>query len=324
MKVTSKMIHPQLRKTGRILKVFARMDSEEKIRTMNRYSKLYFNCMRFKGMRSRKVSVLRKDNSELLTYILTPRRKMKDVKVPGILWLHGGGYALGSAKMVNMGFPKRLIRRHNCVIVAPEYRLSCERPYPAALEDAYAALKYMKEHAEELGIDSARIMVGGESAGGGLAAALCLYARDKREVRIAYQILLYPMLDDRGDSDSMKDNDAPVWNEAANIAAWKLYLGDVDKHAVPAYAAAGRCADLQGLPPAVLIVGTIEPFHDETVAYMTRLWACGVRAEMREFKGCFHAFDMFCPRSSVAKNATAYLLEKYSFAEKNYRTEQFF
>lgn len=149
------------------------------------------------------------------------------------------------------------------------HTLAAKAPYPAALEDCYLVLKWMKENAQELGINPNQLFVGGDSAGGGLTAAVCLYARDKGEVNIAYQMPLYPMLDDRMITASSQNNDAPVRNTASNEAAWALYLDGIEE--VPIYAAPSRADNLRNLPPACTYVGTIEPFHDETVDLVNRL-----------------------------------------------------
>ena len=128
-------------------------------------------------------------------------------QTPGVLWIHGGGYATGMAEMAYFSRPLALVKKYGAVVVCVSYRLSIESPYPAALEDCHSALCWLKEHAAELGINDSQIMVGGESAGGGLTAALCMYARDKSSVNIAYQMPLYPMLDDR-DTESSQDNHA--------------------------------------------------------------------------------------------------------------------
>jgi len=142
--------------------------------------------------------------------ILRPTKNAKSKsKTSGILWIHGGGYATGMSSMIYFTRGLSLVKKYGAVVIALDYRLSLEAPYPAALEDCYAALQYLKTHADELGINENQIMVGGESAGGGLTAALCMYARDKGEINIAYQMPLYPMLDDR-DTDSSRDNRAPI------------------------------------------------------------------------------------------------------------------
>ena len=192
------------------------------------------------------------------------RNAVSPEHTPGILWIHGGGYRTGMAEMVYMSRAFALVKKYGAVVLSPAYRLSGEAPYPAALEDCYAALKYLVEHAEELGIDPDQIMVGGESAGGGLAAALCMYARDKGGPKIAFQMPLYPMLDDR-DTESSRDNHAPVWNTKRNHAAWKKYLGELWGQDVSPYAAPARQENYKGLPPAYTFVGDIEPFYRETI-----------------------------------------------------------
>lgn len=189
-------------------------------------------------------AVVPADGHELKLLILLPKgNRLPPEKTPGILWIHGGGYAVGMAGMVFMSRAKRLVTAYGAVVVSPEYRLAGKAPYPAALEDCYAALLYLKAHAEELGCAADRIMVGGESAGGGLTAALCMLARDRGEVNIAFQMPLYPMLDDR-DTDSSKDNHGILWNTRRNHAAWRLYLREVEGE-IPPYASTGASDGLQ-------------------------------------------------------------------------------
>lgn len=242
---------------------------------------------------------------ELLIFRPTVNAKDK-ANTPGILWIHGGGYVTGMAKMIYMSRAMNLVKKYGAVVVTPEYRLSKEAPYPAALQDCYAALKYLKEHAEELGVNSSQIMVGGESAGGGLTAALCMYARDKGEVNIAYQMPLYPMMDNL-DTNSSKNNHAPVWNTKRNHMGWKAYLGDLWElgEKVSPYAAAARQTDYTNLPPAYTFVGDIEPFYCETLTYIENLKKAGVEASVDVYPNCFHAFDMLLPFKKVSKQAIA-------------------
>ena len=153
------------------------------------------------------------------------RPKEADGPVPGILWIHGGGYMLGGSYMLDMSCGKLLAKEYGAVVVCPDYRLAGKAPFPAALEDCYAALEWMYENADELGIDRKRIIVGGESAGGGLTVAVCLYNRDKGSVPVAMQIPLYPMLDCE-DTESSSDNHGKVWNTKRNHWGWKHYLGE--------------------------------------------------------------------------------------------------
>ena len=243
-------------------------------------------------------------------------------KTPGILWIHGGGYFTGMPEMIFISRALNLVKKYGAVVVSPEYRLSKESKYPAALEDCYSALKYLKDHSEELGINSSQIMVGGESAGGGLTVALCMYARDKKEINIAYQMPLYPMIDDR-DTESSQDNHAPVWNTKRNHKAWKLYLGELWKKDVPIYAAPARQTDYSNLPPAYTFVGDIEPFYCETLAYIENLKKAGIEAKVNVYSKCFHAFDMFFPYSKNGKKAIEEFEKQYLYATENYFSEQY-
>lgn len=254
--------------------------------------------------------------------ILRPTRSAKSKeKTPGILWIHGGGYITGMAEMIYISRAINLVKKYGAVVVTPAYRLSWEVPYPAALEDCYAALKFLADHSDELGVNSSQIMVGGESAGGGLAAALCMYARDLGEVNIAFQMPLYPMLDDR-DTDSSKDNHAPVWNTKRNHYGWKAYLGEHYGQDVAPYAAAARQMDYSGLPPAYTFVGDIEPFYCETLTYIENLKKVGIPASVDVYPNCFHAFDMLTPMRKISKQAAAKFEKQYLYAADHYFAEQ--
>ncbi|MBQ8613172.1 MAG: alpha/beta hydrolase [Ruminiclostridium sp.] len=259
---------------------------------------------------------------ELLIFRPVKNVKPKE-KTPGILWIHGGGYVTGMAGMIYMSRAIHLVKKYGAVVVTPEYRLSKEAPYPAALEDCYAALKYLKEHTEELNVNGSQLMVGGESAGGGLTAALCMYARDKGEINIAYQMPLYPMIDNL-DTESSKDNHAPVWNTKLNHMGWKAYLAELyeQRENVPSYAAAARQTDYSNLPPAYTFVGDIEPFYCETLTYIDNLQKAGIEASVDIYPNCFHAFDMLLPFKKISKQAAQKFEEKYLYACEHYFTEQ--
>ena len=215
----------------------------------------------------------------------------QNIPLPGILWIHGGGYVTGMAAMVHCSCGMYLAQKYGAVVISPEYRLAGEAPYPAALEDCYAALRWMVSHLKELNIRPDRIVVGGESAGGGLAAAVCLYARDQGEIGIAMQIPLYPMLDCE-DTPSSADNHGRVWNTKRNHKAWKAYLGDLyGTDQVPKYASPSRETNYAGLPPCYTYVLDGEPFYSETLAYVQNLQAAGVKAHADVFHGDVHAFD---------------------------------
>ena len=236
--------------------------------------------------------------------ILRPLEK-NERPVPGVLWVHGGGYQSGSAKDIFVTRALSLVVKFGAVLVAPDYRLSRRHPYPAALQDCWAALLFLRDHAQELGVRSDQIMVGGESAGGGMAAALCMLARDRGAVNIAFQMPLYPMLDDR-DTPSSADNHAPNWNSKRNRKAWKRYLRQAyGTDLVSCYAAPARCEDYHGLPPCYTFVGDIEPFYCETVDYVRHLQEAGIRAEVDVYPGWFHAYDLFFPAKKSVREAVA-------------------
>lgn len=173
----------------------------------------------------------------------------------------------------------------------------------------------MYNHSDEYKIRKDQLIIGGNSAGGGLTAALSLYARDKNEVAIAFQIPLYPMLDDRMDTESAKDNDAPVWNSKSNYIGWKLYLSDLfGTDNVPTYASPARASDFSNLPPTLSFVGDIEPFYDETILYMEKLRKNGIPVHFEVYKGCFHAFDFIGSNTNIAQEAISFLMKNFDYA----------
>lgn len=251
--------------------------------------------------------------------LLSPRTA--PVEATGVLWLHGGGYAVGMKEMVHMSRAVGLVKRFGVVVLAPGYRLSLQSPYPAAMDDCYAALLYLKEHAAALGVRSDQIMVGGESAGGGLCAAVCIRARDTGEVNVAFQMPLYPMLDDR-DTETSRENYGRVWNTRRNHLAWRLYLRGTDRAQLSPYAAPARLTDFSGLPPAYSFVADEEPFYAETVRYFDRLRAAGVPAELDIYHTNMHAFDMMRPRDAQSVAAAEAFERQFADARARYFAPQ--
>ena len=320
MKVTRAMLHPELRFRGAAIRLLWPAFTVRKLRVCNRAMRLAAPLLRFPLANRQDVFLPREDGSHLRLCIYAPKTRL-GVSVPGLLWLHGGGYALGCPEQ-DTGFIRRFLAAAPCVIVAPAYTLSPHTPYPAALKDAYHALLWLRDNAARLGVRTDQLFVGGDSAGGGLTAALCLYARDKGGVSIAFQMPLYPMLDDRMASTSMRENDAPIWNAQSNAAAWQLYLGErFGKEDTPIYAAPSRADDLSHLPPALSFVGEVDPFRDEAAEYFKRLSAAGVPVSFRVFPGCFHGFDLF-RRTAPGREAAAFLLAGFCHAAEHCRRAQ--
>lgn len=232
--------------------------------------------------------------------------------VPGILWIHGGGYMTGGSYMVHVSCGKMLAKEYGGVVVSPEYRLASKAPYPAALEDCYAALWWMYHNANSLGIDRSRIVVGGESAGGGLAAALCIYARDKGEIPIALQLPLYPMIDCE-DTPSSAHNPGLTWGTSRNHWGWRHYLGEMyGSDCVSKYASAARETDYSGLPPCYTYVLDGEPFRDETLTFVKNLQEAGVEAYVDVYHGNVHAADLLMPWKAASRASKAKLKEMYA------------
>ncbi len=222
-----------------------------------------------------------------------------------ILHVHGGGYIFGKAAN-QAPMHKALSQSLGCVIVSVDYRLSPETRAPGAVEDAYAGLAWTMAQAGELGVDAARVGVMGESAGGGLAAALALLARDRGEHALAFQHLIYPMLDDRTCTlaDPHPFVGEFIWTRAANLFGWKSLLGAApgDVPSSPYAAARGRTERLEGLPPAFISTGALDLFLEEDLEYARRLTRAGVPVELHVYPGAYHAFDM-APAARVAGQA---------------------
>jgi len=216
----------------------------------------------------------------------------------GLLWIHGGGYIVGSALDERA---RGIAEQLDCAVISVDYRLAPEHPFPAGIEDCHAALLWVFEHASELGIDANRIAIGGTSAGGGLSAGLALMNRDRAGPALAFQMLLSPMIDNMHNTPSGQITNHPVWNRQTSLNAWEMYLDGVPLSKAPAYAAASRAIDLTDLPPAYISVGTEDLFRDENALYAHRLIAAGVACEFSMYAGVFHGADGFMPTAKVSQ-----------------------
>ena len=206
---------------------------------------------------------------------------------PALLDIHGGGFVVGSIAMEH-GLAVQVARELGAVVVAVEYRLAPEHPFPAGLEDCYATLCWMRDNASELGIDTGRIGVGGQSAGGGLTAATVLLARDRNGPAVCFQFLGIPELDHRLETTSMRSFvDTPMWHRANAELSWRYYLGP-DGGAVSPYASPAIAPDLGNLPPAYVTTMEFDPLRDEGITYALRLMEAGVSVELHTFPGTFH------------------------------------
>ena len=229
--------------------------------------------------------------------------KTAHAPTPLLLWLHGGGYVIGTPEMDDLdcaGF----VRELGLTVVSVDYRLAPFHPFPAGLDDGYSALRWIISRAQPDGFDLHRLAIGGNSAGAGLAAALVQLACDRREIFPAFQLLIYPMLDDRTVlRTGIDDSNNVAWSHKNNRFGWKSYLGqEGGAPDVPDYAVPARRKDLSGLPPAWIGVGTLDIFHDEDAAYARRLQDAGIQCEFITVPGAFHGFDRFGPLLPIVQN----------------------
>lgn len=246
--------------------------------------------------------------------VLTYQRADRARPSGAVLWIHGGGLVMGTAEQDHEECG-RFADELGILVVNVDYRLAPEHPFPAGLHDCFAALKWMHASAEELGIDPARIAVAGSSAGGGLAACVAQMAVDEGGPQVCFQLLKYPMLDDR--TALRRDIDALVWSAGSNRFAWSAYLGrSAQPEDVRPYASAARRIDMSRLPPAWIGVGSIDLFHDEDLEYAQRLTEAGVPCELHVEPGMYHAADMFAPNSPTMTGFTRLMLDALGAATR--------
>ncbi|MCY3779167.1 MAG: alpha/beta hydrolase [Chloroflexi bacterium] len=227
----------------------------------------------------------------------------------GLLWFHGGGYIVGDERDDTRCV--EIAEFVGCTVVSVGYRLAPESTFREIISDSFAALNWTVDQAPELGIDRRRVAIGGRSAGGGLSAGLALYNRDNNGPDLAYQLLIYPMLDDRHETPSSCEITHPtVWNRDVSIKAWKMYLGDeFGSNNVSPYAAPTRAKDLSGLPPALVTVGTLDLFRDENIDYAQRLMAAGVATDLQVYARVYHGAETKAPDANVSKRMRLGYLE---------------
>ncbi|MER7846845.1 alpha/beta hydrolase fold domain-containing protein [Kitasatospora sp. NPDC096077] len=225
--------------------------------------------------------------------------------LPVLYYLHGGGMVTGNAWSVLPRVLWSWALPLGLAVVSVEYRLAPGTRFPGAVEDCYAGLDWVAGHAAELGVDARRLVIGGKSAGGGLAAALALLARDRGGPAALGQLLLSPMLDDRGDTFSSRQLAGhDTWDRTSNATAWQAVLGERYGAAeLSPYAAPARATDLSGLPAAYLDVGSAETFRDEVVGYADTIWRAGGTAELHVWSGACHGFDTLAPDAAVSRDA---------------------
>ena len=231
-------------------------------------------------------------------------RRASDVSAGILYYIHGGGLVAGDA---HNGIEEMLdwAEEFDLSVVSVDYRLAPEHPYPAPVTDCYAGLEWVDAHSADLGSEPGRVIVVGASAGGGLAAAIALMARDRRGPDIRALMLIAPMLDDRNNTESgVQFEGVGVWDRRSNATGWRALLGDaVGSDSVSEYAAPARATDLTGMPPTHIDVGSAETFRDEAVNLAQNLWRAGGVAELHVWAGGFHGFTAYAPHTAIARQA---------------------
>ncbi len=303
MKVTKEMVDPELKSTFNSLKVISFLLSRKwGIKLMNIASSLA-KGKKIKGLFNEERYIPSKNGGpDIRIRIFRPLNSTETL--PALLYCHGGGYVIGNPEG-SLKIIEKFIETRPCVVIAPDYRKALECPYPAAFNDCYDTLLWAHENAESIGIHKDHFIIAGHSAGGGLAAAVTLKAVDTQDVAIAFQMPIYPMIDDRQNSESAKNIEVPVWNSKTNELAWNLYLKDLKGFGeeIPNYAAPARNANYENFPPTITFVGELEPFRDETLRYVEDLKKANIPVEFEMYKGCFHGFDIVAPKATIAKDA---------------------
>lgn len=303
MKVTTDMIHQDIRKEFSQMRFLPLVFSSKwLLKAFDGVTRRIQVGSDIKSMDCSEVQVPSKDEAHhIRVRIYRPRNY--EGKLPAMLYFHGGGYILGSPENSHLNIEK-FIKTRPCVVIAPDYRKATNHPYPAALNDCYDTLIWAKENANELSILGERFIVAGHSAGGGLAAAVTLLNRDRKETDIAFQMPFYPMIDDEQPNDAERQIITAVWDSRSNKFAWDKYLAGLKESGreITAYAAPARNRDYTDFPPTITYVGDMEPFYRETVDYVKALESAGVLVKFKEYKGCFHGFDMLDGKKTIVND----------------------
>lgn len=255
-----------------------------------------------RGLFCETIEIKRADSSIIRTRVYRKDNNLNN-RIP-VIYYHGGGYVMSSPEAEKKTI-RRLVLDFDLVVIAPDYRIGAEGAFPSAFDDAYTTFLYVKDNYKKLRIRPKDSIVYGGSAGGGLASAVSLKARDEGINYISYLVLLYPMLDYKCSTSSMIDNNAPIWNYKMNKLAWSIYLKNskiINKYASPSLE-----TNYSGLPKTCVMVGNLDPFLDETHKYVTNLKKAKIPVEFTVFKGAYHAFEVAAPLAKISRNAKDYI-----------------
>jgi acetyl esterase/lipase len=248
----------------------------------------------------------RAGDPDVALLVMRPKGSGPATPLPGVYFIHGGGMIAGNNR-TGMDWVLEWMAAIPMVVISVDYRLAPEHPYPAPVQDCYSGLEWVGNHVADLGIDPSRLLIAGGSAGGGLAAATALIARDRGGPRVRGQMLVCPMIDDRAITPSSTELVGEgVWDSISNATGWSSLLGlAAGGPGVSPYAAPARATDLAGLPSAFIEAGSVETFRDESVDYASRMWQAGGQAELHIWPGGCHGFDEVIPEAPLSREARA-------------------
>lgn len=319
MKVTKEMLHEDLQPSYGFTMLFPKLLRYRGfVRFLNWLGRTFGKMKQFEGFAGEEHFLPTSDGTGTVRVVVY-RPEGVDGELPALLYIHGGGYIMGNPEQA-AEIIEAYLKARPCVVIAPDYRKSFTRPYPAGFDDCYDTLLWAKANAASLGIKPEKMMVAGHSAGGGLTAAVTLKAVDTGDVDIAFQMPIYPMIDDTQPDDAARDIESPIWDTRMNRIGWDAYLAGLkaSDEPVPAYAAPFRSEDCAGLPPTITFVGTLEPFYQETGAYVQALRNAGVEVAYEEFEGCYHAFDFIGGKAGVSTRARAFTFDQFGLFYDRY------
>lgn len=309
MKVTKNMVDKDLQGAFHFLKITPYLLSRKwGIHLLNFFLK-FTKGKNSKGMDGKEYFIPNKSH-EIRVRIFRPLNNNE--KLPALFYFHGGGLAIGTPEM-SLKFIEQLLQKRKCVVIAVDYRKSLKAPFPAAFDDCYDTILWAKRNAEELNIQENKFILAGHSAGGGLAVAMALKARDTKDFEIAFQMPIYPMLDNRLITVATRTIKVPVFDSRALTQCWDWYLRDLDQQKeIPIYAIPGRNYNYEDLPPTITLVGEFDPLRDQVQIFAERLKNQEIPVKFNLYKGCFHGFDDVVPNAQISKNALSFLLKSYA------------
>lgn len=252
-------------------------------------------------------------NGQIRICLFRPKDVARSTTLAPVIYLHGGGYAMGNPESAGE-IIARMIKERPCVVIVPDYRKSLDEPYPAAIDDCYTTLVWAERSRRLINANDEAFAVVGHSAGGGLTAALSLRARERKGPPIAFQMPIYPMIDDRLGEPSPASQRAPVWSWKSNALGWSLYLGEIKPGSanVPYDAAPARADNLAKLPPTATMVGSIDLFAGETTRFAKTLSKAGVACKFALFPGAFHGSEFLAPKAQVSRRANDYFYSTFA------------